>query len=192
MDLDLIMAEYGLWFAFVGTAISGDTVALTAGVLEQRGVFAFWHAVTVVALGGWVSDLGLFLIAKLFRAHPAVIRAMDHPQAQRFVARFLGRPIILAALFRFVPGSRTFVPMALGTAGTISFRVYALVTGITSFVWSWLLIELGHEIGDLIYSIWGRVREVENILIWPALILAVVLVSVIWRLLHVRKRNSAR
>lgn len=192
MDFDPLLAEHGLWFAFISTTISGDTGALTAGVLEHRGVLRFWPAVLAVALGGWVSDLGIFLAARLFRANPRVARALDQPGAVWFTERFLSRPVLLAAMFRFVPGSRTFVPAALATGGTIGFRLYAAVTGVTCVIWAWMLIAVGHGIGELIQDIWGRIREVETIMAWPILAAAAVVVTAIWRFLHVRKRNGTR
>ncbi|PZX16070.1 membrane protein DedA with SNARE-associated domain [Palleronia aestuarii] len=188
MDLDPLLVEHGLWLVFLGTAISSDSVALTAGVLEQRGVFERWPTIIAIALGGWVSDIVLYLAALLFSTRPSVAKALDHPAADRFVSRFLGRPILLAALFRFVPGSRTFVPLALAAGGTISFQTYAAVTAVTALVWGWLMVAVGHQIGDFIQSIWGTIRETESILVWPALAIAVFLASIAWRVWHVWRK----
>ncbi len=190
IDLDPILAEHGAWLVFLGTTLSGDTVALAAGVLEQRGTLRLWPTLAAVAAGGWVSDVGLFVMGKQFRRSRRVARALDQPSAQRLNDRFMSRPVLLAVASRFVPGSRTFVPVALATSGNITLSLYAGVSALASIVWAYLLIALGHNIGEWIVDVWGRIRETETILTFPALGILISVATLIWRLWR-RKKHGA-
>ncbi|WOI57059.1 DedA family protein [Palleronia sp. LCG004] len=190
IDIDPILAEHGAWLVFVGTTISGDTVALAAGVLEQRGTLRLGPTLAAVAAGGWVSDVGLFLLGKQFRRSRRVARALDQPVAQRLNERFMSRPVLLTAISRFIPGSRTFVPVALATSGNIGLPLYAAVSAVASAIWAWLLLVIGHNLGEWIAEVWGRIRETETIVTFPAIAIALSLGTLIWRLWRRKKHGT--
>lgn len=180
-----MLEQYGVYFVTLGTMLEGDTVAVTAGVLAHQGTLAFWPTVFAAALGGWLSDLGIFSFGRLFRHHPRVLRALAHPRAQRMTRRLLRRPMLLAALFRFIPGTRTIAPLALSTATQIPFPVYAGLTGVACCLWALVAVTVGKDIALIFGLIWGDVRN-------PSVILAVAMLAVIgltiWSILRVRRR----
>ena len=189
MDLDPLLSEHGAWLVYVGTTISGDAVALAAGVLEQRGTLRFWPTLAAVTAAAFTSDVGIFLIGRWFSRSRRVGRALDEPWAQRLTDRLITHPRLLAAGTRFVPGSRTFVPLALATSGRIALPTFAAISALTSIVWAYMMIAIGHNLGELIVAIWGRIRETETILTLPALAILVTVATILWRFLRQRRKS---
>ena len=187
MDIDALLNRYGLAFVFVGCFVEGDTVALTAGVLEHKGLLPFWPTVLAAAAGGWVWDISIFALGRGFRAHPRVARAMSHPRARALTGRLLRWPILLAAVFRFIPATRTVAPLALATGSRLPFAVYAPVTLMSALVWALTLVSIGHDLGQYIERAWGGIRDIRLMLLIPGLSIAGI---AIWTGLRLRRRRK--
>lgn len=187
MDIDTLLDRYGLAFVFVGCFLEGDTVALTAGVLEHRGHLPFWPTVVAAAAGGWVWDISIFALGRGFRTHPRVARALSHPRAQKLTGKLLRWPILLAAVFRFIPATRTVAPLALATGTSLPFAVYAPVTLVSALVWALTLVTIGHDLGMYIERAWGGIRDIRPVLLIPCLSIAGI---AIWTGLRLRRRRK--
>jgi len=61
--LQSIIAEYGLYFVFLGTLLEGETVVIMAGFLSHQGLLNPLGVAGAAFLGSWINDQGLFYIA---------------------------------------------------------------------------------------------------------------------------------
>ncbi len=169
--IDALIAKYGLVIVFFGCALEGDTVAITSGVLAHRGLMPYGAVLAAAMLGAWAADVGVFLLARRYRDHPRVLRALAHPRSQRLARRLLSRPRLLASVFRFLPGLRTLTPVLLATATPMRTLPYVCITGIAAGVWAAAMVLVGHVIGTAIAAFWGHVTRTELLLAVPAVIL---------------------
>ncbi|MFD1343193.1 DedA family protein [Litorisediminicola beolgyonensis] len=169
--IEELIVEYGLIAVFLGCMFEGDTAALTGGVLAHRGLLPFWGTVAAAAAGGFTTDTVTFWLGRYFKDHPRVLRAVSHPWAQKLTRHFLARPILLAAIFRFIPGARTIAPVMLATATQIRGRIYTPITMISAALWGFLLVGAGQEIGALFSRFFGELTRVEIVLLIAAGIL---------------------
>ena len=189
MEIDTLLAQYGLFFVFLGCMLEGDTVAVTAGILSQQGTLDYWPTIIAAALGGWVSDLGIFGFGRFFRGNPRIARTLAHPRAIRLTRRFLGRPHVLAAIFRFIPATRTIAPLALATATPIRFPVYAAITGCACLLWSLIAVTIGADLGAIVGRIWNNTGASTRI--GMAILVAVIAVYV-WRRRGLQRARKSR
>ncbi len=179
--IEEFIKEYGLIAIVIGCALEGDTVAITGGVLTHQGLLAFWPVVLAAITGAFVTDTVTFWLARKFREHPRVLRAVSHPLSVRLTAMFLSRPLMLACLFRFIPGGRTVAPVMLATATSIRGLTYTIATGISAAVWGVLMVAMGRELGEFLSEALGRFTRTEIILACALVILAMFLLRTIWR-----------
>ena len=161
VDIDTLLQEHGLWFVVLGTFIEGDAVALGAGLLQHRGVFPFWGAVGAAALGGFLSDIVIYTIGRLGRQTRPVRRLLDDRRTQSVQRRVLKRPYVLAFASRFIPATRTVIPVSIGATAAIPFPIFAGLMAVSCSLWALVIIGVGHEIGNLLHAVFGQVR-----LIW--------------------------
>ncbi|MHA6344016.1 DedA family protein [Roseivivax sp. CAU 1761] len=132
-------------------------MAITAGVLAHRGLFPFWAAAAAVMAGGWTTDLVTYYAARYFREHRRVLRALSHPFARRLTRNFLSRPLLLCAIFRFIPGARFLAPVLLATATGVRSARYVPITFCSAVLWGLLMVSIGDQIGGLLSRVWGYV-----------------------------------
>ncbi|SFD45349.1 VTT domain-containing protein [Roseivivax sediminis] len=156
-------------------------MAITAGVLSHRGYFTHWHAIVAVAAGGWTTDLITYYGARYFRDHPRVLRALARPAAQRLTARFLTRPLLLTAIFRFIPGARFIVPVYIGTATGVRSARYLPITFCSAVVWATLLVTLGTKIGRALGYLWGHLWSPTGLLVVLGLAILGTAARDLWR-----------
>nr|WP_280513625.1 VTT domain-containing protein [Roseivivax marinus] len=168
-------------FVWLGCALEGDTVAITAGVLAGKGLFPLWGAILAAAAGGWTTDLATYYGARYFRSHPRVLRALSHPWAQRMTRRFAGRPRVLCAVFRFIPGARFIAPVLIATATGIRSRTYLPITFCSAMIWGILLVTIGRKIALLVTYVWGHVWSAHGPLVVAGAALVFYILKVTWR-----------
>ncbi|ETX14206.1 hypothetical protein OCH239_04970 [Roseivivax halodurans JCM 10272] len=156
-------------------------MAITAGVLSHRGIFPFFWTVVAVAAGGWTTDLVTYYGARYFREHRRVLKALSHPFAQRLMQRFLSRPLLLTAIFRFLPGARFLAPVLIATGTKVKTAAYVPITFTAAIVWATLLVSIGDKIGGLVSAVWGYVWSPRLPVLVAAAALAFYLAKVAWR-----------
>ncbi|QFU07997.1 Inner membrane protein YohD [Rhodobacteraceae bacterium THAF1] len=187
MNIDALLQEHGLWFVTLGTFIEGDAVALGAGVLEHRGVFRFWPVVAAAALGGFCADMMVYTIGRLGNRTRFVRRILSDRRTQGIQRRVFARPYVLAFASRFIPGSRTVIPVSIGAANAISAPAYAGLMALACTCWALVLIGVGHEIGNLMNAVFGYMPMGWVIAGGATLILSLLITRSLWR-----KRRTAR
>lgn len=183
MDIDTIIAHYGLAAVFLGCFFEGETVAITGGVLAHRHLLVLWQVVVTVALAAMASDLFWFALGRRFRDQPRLRGIVERPAFRRAVAMLDRGPYRLAAVFRYIPGMRIVGPLALSHS-RIPARHYVLIVTISGIVWALAFTVLGHTIGHLITQIFGRAHHAGIIL---ALAFAALSIIGLWHLLRRRR-----
>ncbi|WP_353472832.1 hypothetical protein PVT71_02025 [Salipiger sp. H15] len=180
--IDALIAKYGLIIVFLGCAVEGDTVAITSGLLAHHGLLPLWPVLAAAWAGGWTADASIYLLARRYRDHPRVLKILSHPVSQGLADRFLGRPLLLAAVFRFLPGMRTVTPVLLATGTRLGPALYLPVTCVSALVWAAVMVVIGHGIGQLVHRIWGHVDRTELLLALPVLLVVLFLGHRLWRM----------
>ncbi len=179
--IEQTIEQYGLLAIYLGCALEGDTVAITGGVLAHRGLLPFWPVVIAVIAGGFTTDTITYWTGRRFRDHPRVLRAVSHPMSQRLTAIFLSRPLLLACVFRFIPGARTVAPVMLATATDLRGLPYTIATFVAASIWGVLLVSVGRELGEFLARVFGNFTRTEIVLSVAAAVLGVALLRTIWR-----------
>ncbi|MGH8047795.1 MAG: VTT domain-containing protein [Chthoniobacterales bacterium] len=135
---------------FLLTFVSEDAATLGGAALASLGKLGWGTAFLSCALGIWLGDLGLFLLARNF-GRPLLDRlwlrksatAQKVEQSEAWFDRFGWWALVLC---RFVPGSRlpTFV-----TAGLLRMPVakFAAVTGSLALLWVGIVFSLVRQFG---------------------------------------------
>ncbi|SNR28062.1 DedA family protein [Puniceibacterium sediminis] len=179
--IENLIHEYGVIAIYIGCVFEGDTVAITGGVLAHRGLIPFWPVVFAAIAGGLTTDTITFWLGRRFRDHPRVLRAVSHPLSQRLTATFLSRPLLLACLFRFIPGARTLAPVMLATATRIRGLPYTVATAVSACIWGVVMVSVGRQIGELLTRILGHFTRTEIVLLVALMVLALFLLRTVWR-----------
>jgi membrane protein DedA with SNARE-associated domain len=169
--IENLVTQYGTIAVFAGTAIEGETVAITGGLLAHRGLLQFWPVAAAAALGGYVSDLVIYFVGSRYRDAPRVQGLIGHPRLSGLVARLSRNLVLFALVFRFIPGLRTAGPLTLAAMGFPPLA-YALCTAVSSAAWGTTGAALGYFLGRTIERVFGQLARVEHDLV---IVLAVAL-----------------
>jgi membrane-associated protein len=177
----MVFAESGLFFGFF---LPGDSLLFTAGFLASQGFFSILvllpllivAAILGANVGYWTGKkLGGWLLKQkdnfFYKKHHLT-------KAQKFYEKHGGKTLILA---RFIPAIRTFAPIAAGIAG-MHYNTFFFYNVIGGVLWASGMLLLGYTLGSVI-------PDVDKYL-FP-IIGAIVVISVIPALLHMRKDKDA-
>ena len=184
--IESVVAQYGAIAVFAGTALEGETVAVTGGLLAHRGLLAFWPVAVAAAAGGYLSDLVIYWAGSRYRDAPRVRRMLAHPRVSGPVARLSRNLVLFALVFRFIPGMRTAGPLTLA-ALNFGAVPYAVLTGVSAAVWGVTGVALGYYLGHAIELAFGRLARVEHVLI-----LALLVAVPVGALVHLLRRRMRR
>ncbi len=185
--MEQLVQTYGVFAVYLGCALEGDAAAISGAVLAHLGLIDPTQTFLAIAAGGYTTDVTVYALARLFRDHPRVIRALAHPVAARLTGRLLSRPVLLAALFRFIPGARTIAPVMLATATPLRPTVYYVVTALSALAWAASMLAVGFGAGAILKRMLADMTRTELLLLIPAGILLALGIRFVWRL---RKKPS--
>ncbi|QFS83847.1 Inner membrane protein YohD [Roseivivax sp. THAF40] len=180
--MDAYIAQYGVFAVYIGCALEGDAAAISGAILAQSGLLDPVSTYLAIAAGAYTTDFLVYTLARFFREHPYVLRALSHPMAARLTGRLLSRPLLLAAIFRFIPGARTIAPVMLATATPLRPTVYFIVTACAALVWAGVMLAVGFGAGAVLSRLLGPFLRLETLLIGMAALLILVAARVLWRL----------
>lgn len=177
--LESFVENYGTVAVFVGTALEGEGVAMTGGILSHQGHMGFLTTLAAAAAGGYLSDIVLFGIGRFYRDSPFVRRALEHEKVAAVVARLSRNLVLFALCFRFMPGMKTAGAISLATLG-IRPGLFALCAGISAVIWAAIWVGLGYLLGHTIERIFGEMERIEHKLIVPLALGAIFWIGVVW------------
>lgn len=190
-----------LWLV-LGTFVSEDATALTAGWLVSRGALPAVDAVLACAVGIWAGDVGLWAVGRLLarseRCHRWCVRRVPI-LAGHALALAVDEPAALVAS-RFVPGTRLPLYVAAGALGARPAVFFAwtfaavclwtplLVLGTSGFVAGGVLALAAIRGAQtargraLWRPVWARLRRWATPEFWPtALVYAPIAPWILWQ-----------
>lgn len=143
---ETLIARYGLLAIFAGAGIQGEAVVVTGGVLAGRGLLPLAGVMIAATSGSFLLDQIWFHAGRRFRDRSFVVRITTKPAFARAV-RFVDRhPHALILSFRFIPGTRTVSPIALGMSHVPS-GMFVPLNLLAAAVWAPLLTGIGYWLG---------------------------------------------
>lgn len=176
MNLEHLIAQYGLAAVLIGSAIEGDFTLILAGVFAHLGYFPFPLALAAGVLGSYVGDFAWYLLGRLrgprFRAGRLYQRV--GPRIERLAHR-LGAAQLIAA--RFVYGTKAASMVFWGLHGMPVVR-FAIVDAIACVIGALVFAGLGYGVSGSATVLLGHVRRVQFWLL-GALVVGAVLVVLI-------------
>lgn len=187
MNLDSLIASYGVWALGLGAGIEGETVVILGGLMVHRGLLSFMPAVAAAAISSFIADQLFFTLGRRFRDHRFVKRTQARPVFARALAAFDRHPTLFVFGFRFIYGLRTVSPLAIGTT-TLSAGRFLAINAVAAAVWSLTFITIGLLFGQSVEKLFGRFRGIEHLLL-PVVGVAAVLALAIH--LYRRRRDRA-
>ncbi|WP_417451662.1 DedA family protein [Kordiimonas sp.] len=123
-----------------GLSFFADSIAIiVAGLLVGYGSLPFAATLLVMPLSLLAGDGLIYIVGRLARGNKLVARFIPEDKVVLFSDWLNPRAIIVLALSRAIPGSRSLIYLSFGYLH-FSPLTFALVTGITGFVWSGLLL----------------------------------------------------
>lgn len=173
MDLERLVAEYGLWAVALGAGAEGETAVVLGGISVHRGVLPFVPTALVAGLGSFVADQAFFAIGRCFRGSGFVQKLQARPLFNRALATFERHPLAFVFAFRFIYGMRTISPLAIGTTSLSAGR-FLVVNALAALVWGLAFTGLGFLFGRAIEALFGRVGSLLQLAL-PVLVLAALL-----------------
>jgi membrane protein DedA with SNARE-associated domain len=177
--LDSFIESYGTLAVFAGTAIEGEAVAMTGGIIAHQGHMPLLETMIAAAAGGYLSDLFLYWMGRTYRDATPVRRALAHEGVARVVARLSTNLVVFALTFRFLPGMKTAGAVSLATLGMRPLP-FALCAALSALVWAALWVGLGYLLGHTIERLFADIERIEHALIVPAILGAMLWLGVAW------------
>jgi membrane protein DedA with SNARE-associated domain len=139
-------------------------VVVIGGLLAHRGVVTLTGEILAAALGSFVADQLLFTLGCRCRDRPRIIRITRGRAFSRALVAFDKHPSTFVFAFRFLYGLRVASPVALGTS-TLPARRFLILNGLAALIWASLFTALGFIFGCGLEALFGRLRQVEHVLI---------------------------
>ena len=126
-----------------GTLISEDAALAGGALMARAGLVTPVAAVTAVAMGIWIGDLGLFMAGRLASRWPPLARWLDRRwprhELQAMASRLERRAGWAIFASRAVPGTRVPLYVAAGVF-RLRTRVFVVCTAAASTMWTAAII----------------------------------------------------
>lgn len=186
MSLESLVSNYGVPALFLGCGIEGESVAIMGGALVHRHVLPFFPVLLAIGSGAWIADTLFFWLGRRFRSHPFVQRQLAGSRIAALLGKVRSQPGRFAASFRFIPGMRILVPLALAQT-EITYRRYGAITAVSSAIWALFYILVGHLVGAVLARVLGHIHHVP-VIVWGGGIAATL--SLLLAVLHLRRSQK--
>lgn len=186
MDWNYWIEVLGYPGVFIGTALEGETVLMLAAWFAGKGVLEIWWVVASATLGAFTGDQFFFFLGA--RKGKEFVRSREKwRQKAELVSGHLHRHRHwLMAGFRLVPGTRIFVPVALGSSG-VKQREFAVYDFVGCLVWATGVSFFGLLFAEMVKAMRTKYTDAE----WLAygLVFMVTLGTVVFNLVDYRRRR---
>ena len=74
MNLEAIIAQYGIWAVALGAGLEGETALVLGGIAVHRELIAYASTILAGAAGSFIADQTFFAIGRKFRDGPRIKR----------------------------------------------------------------------------------------------------------------------
>ncbi len=159
--METLLLRYGYALVFLGVALEGEAVLLTAAVLASRGLLRLPVVVAVAVAANSLADQVYFQVARLRGRAWLERRFGRHPRYQALLRLVRRRGGLLLVASRFAYGLRIAIPAACGALGmgVLAFTLLDLVAGL---LWAVPLAALGAAAGGALGPLLEGVRRYEE------------------------------
>lgn len=178
----IIFAESGL---LIGFFLPGDTLLFAAGLAASQGEISLFWLIALVFIAAVIGDnvgydIGRRTGNRIFNKKDGILFRQEYmDKAEEFYAKHGGKTIVLA---RFTPIVRTFAPVVAG-ASKMSYGKFFFYNVAGGLLWAVSMPLLGYWFGN---KIPGLDKYIEHV------VLAVVVLSIMFSLVHVFKDKQTR
>lgn len=179
MNVDALLAHYGVVAVFLGAMAEGETFVLAGGVLAHRGLISPVEAALAAFLGSALADQICFFIGRRARGGRLVARARANPAFAKALAFIERYPTGYVLGFRYLYGLRVVSPIAIGVSEIPAGRFVALNL-VSAASWAALFTGLGYVFGHALDGLLGRFHVQHPALIVLAVV-GVVAAGLSWR-----------
>ena len=184
-----------LWIASCGVPVPEDIALMTGGFLCYKESARFIPMVLVAMFGVLSGDLFIFSIGR--RWGPTLL---DHKFTRRLAppdkvnalrAQFLRHQLKTVFVGRFLPGMRTLVFLTAG-ASQMSVWRFLLANGTAALGSVPAFVALGYVFGHSFDKLKERVADIEHVIVFVAIIAAVLWVLWLFYARSAKARETAR
>jgi membrane protein DedA with SNARE-associated domain len=176
MTVEDVIARYGIVAIFLGSALEGEIVAVTGGLLAHRQLIPLWAATLATCTGSFLADQICFLAGRRFRDHSRMRSVEAKPAYTNALAALERNPTLFILSFRFFYGLRTITAVAIGTS-RVPLAKFATLDALAAGLWGAIFTGLGYVFGRSVERLFGYHLSVEDIAIM-AVVLAIVFAAV--------------
>jgi len=163
MNIESLIAAYGLPAVGIGAVIEGETVVMVGGAMARRGLLDRDWLILAAASGSFLGDQTWFFLGRRWRDLPrlrALAASRGFAKARRVFDR---QPGLFVFGFRFAYGLRTVSPIAIGMTDYPAGRFMA-INALASLIWAWLFVSLGGILGQAFTALLGPLEAHEHLL----------------------------
>lgn len=159
--MESLLFKYGYALLFLGVALEGEAVLLTAAVLAARGFFPLPVVIAVAVAANSLADQAYFHLARLRGRTWLERRFGQHPRYQKLVELVGRRGGWLLVASRFAYGLRIAIPAACGALGmgVVAFTLLDLLAGL---VWALPMAALGYTAGGALGPVLEGLHRYEQ------------------------------
>lgn len=186
MTIDGLIAQYGLFGIFIGSATEGEAAAVAGGLVAHRHLIPLWQVAAATYLGQLLAGQILFLAARRFRDAPWLRKQTSKPAYAKIARTLEKRPIGFILIYRFIFGVRTLTPLVLGST-RISTARFSLFNAVGAAVWAVVFTGLGFGFGKTVENLFGHLPSRPHLILIGAVIAAIAIIAYV---LHRRRRSA--
>lgn len=178
MPLAEFISHYGPLAVFLGAGAEGETAAFLGGVFAHRHLMPYWQAAMAAALGSFVADQFFFLAGRYARKLRFVRRFAASDVMGRITHLLETYPTGFILSFRFIYGIRIISPVAIGLSSVPPWR-FLLLNFVAAAIWGTVITAVGYLFGNVVETLFGRLRLHIHLLIALATILVATAIAAV-------------
>lgn len=177
MSLETLISEYGVPAVFLGAAFEGETAVFLGGVFAHRHFMTWWEAAAAATLGSFAADQAWFFAGRYANRLAFVQRFLKTDAASKVSRLLEAHPTGFILSFRFIYGMRTVSPVLIGLSAIPALR-FVVLNLIAAVIWGTLITTIGFLFGNVVESLFGRLKLHMHLLIMLAPIAVAVVFAV--------------
>lgn len=170
LSLAYLIASYGYIVLLLGTLFEGDTFLIVAGFFAHQRLLSLSFVIIIAWAAAIISDQLIFGLArlngrKILERFPWLARKVHNMEP--FLDSYHS---LFVFVYRFLYGFRLPSLVLLGTSRIKASR-FVMLNVIGTFIWATTFAMIGYLFGTTVILFFGRVRRVEHIIAFLAIMI---------------------
>jgi membrane protein DedA with SNARE-associated domain len=146
-----LLSDIGYLALFIGTALEGEAVLLSAAIAAQMGYLSFPLVVLIAWIGGISGDHFFYILGRYKGDRIIGSKHFMTNRIKNLITVIEQRRVPFILGIRFMYGLRMVAPFAIGVAG-IRVRSFTLLNACSGLIWSVTFAVAGYAFGVTIVS----------------------------------------